>query len=332
MNLDYQSMPKVELHSHLDCTLSYAAVSQLSPGITRDEYRRLYVAPARCESLADYLTYTRNGVALLQSRAALELAVSDLFDQLVEDRVIYSELRYAPFLHTARGLAVREVVKIVAAACDRAAARTGVDCRIILCTLRHFSAEQSLATVQLISEFKGSRVAAFDIAGDEAGFPADAHEAAFRYAIEQGIHRTAHAGEARGADSVWETLEKFQPARIGHGVRSIEDPALIQTLRDKRIHLEICPCSNFQTGVVSALSEHPVARLYDAGLSLSISTDTRGITDTTLKSEYAVLTEQFGWGREHFLACNRHAVEAAFLPAGPKAALRRKLDDYAGGH
>jgi len=325
MNDNFKSMPKVELHSHLDCTLSYKTVSRLVPGITEQKYLDLFVAPARCASLAEYLQYTRNGVDLLQSKSALQLAVSGLFDQLVEEHVIYTELRFAPFLHTFQGLRPAEVVEIVAKACDQAVQNTGIEARIILCTLRHFPAEKSMETVKFVHAFNGTRVMAFDIAGDEAGYPTDPHQAAFQFAIEHGIYRTAHAGEALGAESVWETLEKFQPARIGHGIHSIEDPRLIEVLKDKQIHLEVCPRCNVQTQAVHTIAEHPVDRLYQAGLSLSISTDTRGITQTTLYDEYTTLSEKFNWGAEQFLSCNLLAVEAAFCTSELKATLRKQL-------
>lgn len=321
----YRFLPKIELHSHLDCTLSYATVSQLVPGLTREQYFAEYVAPPRCASLADYLTRTRNGVALLQSRPALELAVWDLFEQLQQDHVIYSEVRFAPLLHNEGGLAPRQVVDIVQAACRQASQATGIELRLILCTLRHFSAEQSLQTAQLVEAFAGSQVCALDIAGDEAGFDLDVHIPAFEYAAEHGLFITAHAGEARGAGSVWQTLERLHPQRIGHGVRSIEDARLVEHLRDRRIHLEVCPQCNVQTNVAASLPAHPVDALYAAGLSIGINTDTRGITAISLSEEYQQLHSVFGWGPEHFLTCNLNAVEAAFLPQSTRDDLAGRL-------
>ncbi len=325
MPTDFQQLPKIELHSHLDCSLSYNAVKQLVGNITEEEYLRQYVAPARCESLADYLDHTRNSVLLLQSERALQIAVRDLFEQLRLDHVIYIEIRFAPLLHIEQGLRPEQVVETVAAACDEASATTGIESRLILCTLRHFPAEKSMQTVQLIQAFQGTRVAAFDMAGDEAGYAEDEHEPAFRFAIEHGIPRTTHAGEALGAESVWRSLEKFQPSRIGHGIHSIEDPRLVEHLRERQIHLEICPQCNIQTRAVPSLREHPVDRLYNEGVSIGISTDTRGITGTNLTAEYQGLAETFGWDAGHFLACNLNALQASFLPAGEKGELKDKL-------
>jgi len=318
-------IPKVELHLHLDCSLSYAAVSRLDPSISRAEYDREFVAPPLCASLADFLTRAPRGFRLMQTRDALRLATEDVFEQLRADGVLYAELRFAPLLHLLRGLTPEEVVEAVDRATEQCIAATGIEARLILCTLRHFSAEQSLATAQLVERFRGSRVVALDIAGDEAGYPLDAHIAAFRYVADHGLHRTAHAGEACGAASVWETLRVLQPSRIGHGVRSAEDGSLVEHIRQRRIHLEVCPSSNVQTRASASYAEHAVDRLYRAGVSLGISTDTRTITNVTLRQEYARLREHFAWGDAEFLACNREALRAAFIDEDVRERLLTRL-------
>jgi adenosine deaminase len=306
-------LPKVELHLHLDCSLSYSAVSRLDPSVTRSEYDTEFVAPPQCASLADFLTRAPRGFRLMQTREALRLVTEDVFEQLAADGVIYAELRFAPLLHLEQGLTPEAVVAEVDRATEECIAATGIEARLILCTLRHYTEEQSLATARLVERFRGSRVAALDIAGDEAGYPIDAHIAAFRYAAERGLARTAHAGEARGADSVWETLRAFTPSRIGHGVRSIEDAALVEHLRRERIHLEVCPSSNVQTRTAATYAEHAVDRLVRAGVSLGINTDTRTITNITLEQEYARLREHFAWSDAELMACNREALRAAFV-------------------
>lgn len=211
----------------------------------------------------------------MQTREALRLATEDVFEQLRSDGVIYAELRFAPLLHLLHGLTAEAVVEAVDRATETCIAATGIEARLILSTLRHFDEARSLETVRLVERFRGSRVAALDIAGDEAGYALDAHVAAFQYAEERGLLRTAHAGEASGAASVWETLQKLRPSRIGHGVRSAEDAELLEHLRRERIHLELCPTSNVQTRACERYAEHAVDRLYRAGVSVGINTDTR---------------------------------------------------------
>ena len=320
-------LPKVELHLHLDCSLSYAAVSQLAPHITQQEYDSEFVAPNQCASLADFLTRAPRGFQLMQTEDALRIVTEDIFEQLARDRVIYAELRFAPLLHLLNGLTPEAVVAAVDRTTEQCISDTGIEARLILCTLRHFTQDQSLQTAHLVHQFQGSRVAALDIAGDEAGFPIAAHIAAFQYAIDHGLHRTAHAGEAAGPASVWETLEAFQPTRIGHGVRSIEDSALVDHLAQHRIHLEVCPTTNVQTRTVLTYADHhPVDRLYRAGVPLSINTDTRTITNITLEQEYSKLRTHFAWTDEDLQACNREALRAAFIDEPTRIRLLSKLD------
>jgi adenosine deaminase len=319
-------LPKVELHLHLDCSLSYKAVSTLAPHITQQEYDTEFVAPNQCASLADFLTRAPRGFQLMQTEDALRIVVEDVFEQLARDKVIYAELRFAPLLHLLNGLTPEAVVTAVDRSAEQCIRDTGIEARLILCTLRHFTQDQSLQTARLVHQFQGTRVAALDIAGDEAGFPIDAHIAAFKYAIDNGLPRTAHAGEAAGPASVWETLRSFQPTRIGHGVRSIEDPALVQHLAHHQIHLEVCPTSNVQTRTVLTYQDHPIDRLYRAGVPLSISTDTRTITNVTLEQEYASLRNQFHWTDEDLQACNREALRAAFIDEHTRTHLLTQLD------
>jgi adenosine deaminase len=316
---------KVELHLHLDCAASYAAVAALAPGTSFAEYRRDFVGPPRAASLADLLTRPRRIVALMQDVRGLRVITEDLFDQLARDGVVYAELRFAPFQHLEAGLRAEEVVAEVERSAAAAAAATGIDARLILCTLRHFSPEQSMRTAELVRQFQGGLVAALDIAGDEAGYPLDAHEPAFRYAIEHGLPRTAHGGESAGPASVWETLRRLDPSRIGHGVRSIEDPDLVDHLRERGIHLEVCPSSNVLTNMVGRYRDHPVDRLYHAGVSLGISTDVRTMIDTSLGGEYERLHASFGWDDKHFRRCNAAALQAAFAPEEVKRRVAARL-------
>jgi len=321
------ALPKIELHLHLDCCLSYDAVRRLAPEVTPEAFARDFVAPAKCQSLADYLRTPPNHVALMQDEAGLRLAVDDLFAQLARDNVIYAELRFAPLFHTRRELSSEQVVAIVDDAVAQASAANGIEARIILATLRHFSEAQSLETVRLVERFRGTRVAAFDIAGDEAGYPLDAHLAAFRYASAHDIPFTAHAGEACGPASVWETLRLLRPARIGHGVRSVEDERLLAHLAETGIHLEVCPSCNVQTDVVATYGDHPVDKLYRRGISVGINTDTRTITDVTLVQEYERMHATFGWGAGEFLAANLNALAAAFIEPSVRQTLERRLRD-----
>jgi adenosine deaminase len=263
----------------------------------------------------------------MQTEEQLRLVTLDLFEQLREDNIMYAEIRFAPLLHIENGLSARDMVAVVEATTAEAVRSTGIEARLILCTLRHYSAAQSLETVHLVEAFHGTYVAGFDIAADEAGFPIDNHIAAFRYANDKGIPCTAHGGEAAGPDSVWEILSQFRPSRIGHGVRSIEDPALIEHLRDHQIHLEVCPTCNIQTDIYDAYADHPIDKLYRLGLSIGVNSDARTMTNITLNQEYARLHQTFGWDTEEFLNCNKNALKAAFVSDDVRDVLMTQLID-----
>jgi adenosine deaminase len=325
--MDFSVYPKVELHLHLDCSLSYNVVHTINPSITEEAYRHDFIAPARCTNLADFLTRAPQSIALMQTAEQLRLVVFDLFEQLQQDHLLYTEIRFAPLLHTDRGLSPEQVVEVVEAATSQACASSGIEARLILCTLRHFSAAQSLQTAKLVDRFRGTRVAALDLAGDEAGFPIASHIPAYQYVADRNLPRTAHAGEASGPQSIWETLRSLHPWRIGHGVRSIEDPALIEHLRQERIHLEVCPTSNLQTNIYETFPDHPINRLYELGIPVSVNTDARTITDITLTQEYEKLHQFFAWDAQHFLRCNLEAIRAAFLPETTRQQLAAQLQE-----
>lgn len=323
--MNYQSLPKIELHLHLDCSLSYKVVQQINPVISYYEYQQSFIAPAKCTDLADYISRAVKGVELMQTKEALHLVTLDLFEQLKTDNVIYAELRFAPLQHIFKGLTSNQVVQAVNDAVTEGIQQTGIEANVILCTLRHYSKEQSMETVQLVNDFKGTKVRGFDIAADEDGFPIDNHIPAFQFAHDHQIHCTAYAGEAKGAESVWETLNHFHPSRIGHGVRSVEDEKLLQFLKQKNIHLEVCPTSNIQVNVFDTIENHPVDKIYNAGVSMSINTDCRAFTPVTLNSEYDLMTNTFNWTKEHFLRSNLEAVKHAFCDDILKEKLRAKI-------
>lgn len=323
--MDYQLLPKIELHLHLDCSLSYKVVQQIDPSVSFEEYRQSFVAPPKCTDLNDYLTRAVKGFQLMQTKEQLRLVTLDLFEQLQQDNVIYAEIRFAPLLHIAKGLTPVQVVQAVNDAITEGTYQTGVQAGLILCTLRHFSEVQSIETVSLVNQFKRTNVLAFDIAGDEAGFPVKAHEKAFLFAKENNIPCTAHAGEAKGPESVWETLQHFHPSRIGHGVRSAEDVKLLDWLKKEQIHLEVCPTSNMQTNVVNTIIDHPADKIYRHGVSMSLNTDCRTISDVTLTSEFALMTSVFNWQKEHFLTCTLEAIQHAFCTEELKEKLREKV-------
>jgi len=324
--MDYNKQSKVELHLHLDCSLSYEIVKQLKPSVTLEEYKESFIAPPKCTDLADYIKRAIKGFELMQTKDQLRLVTLDLFKQLKADNVVYAEIRFAPLQHTIQGLTPKEVVETVNAATEEGIKTYGVEAGIILCTLRHYSEAQSIETVQLVNQFKGSHIVGFDIAADEAGFPITNHIKAFEFANANNIQCTAHAGEAKGAASVWETLKYFHPSRIGHGVRSAEDTSLLTFLKASNIHLEVCPTSNIQTNVFNKIEDHTADKIYNSDVSMSINTDARTISNVTLGDEYRLMEKVFQWDKAHFKKCNLEAINHSFANAYIKEKIRKQIE------
>lgn len=322
-----RAMPKVELHLHLDCCLSYEAAAKLSPGLTRGQYEQDFTGPDRVNGLTDFLSRTLNHVALLQTRDGLVTCVEDLAAQLERDNVIYAELRFAPAQHTRLGLATGEVVQIVAEAIEALRGSSPVTMRLLLCSLWHLPLADSLAVLDLVERFRpAGTVAGFDIAGNDAHPEKRLHYPALRRARDRGIPLTVHAGEAGPGSDVDETLRLFAPARIGHGVHAAGDPDLVGRLAVAGTHLEICPSCNVQLGLYPRLAAHPLPVLYERGVSVGISTDQRSVTPTTLTREYARVAQAFpSWGQADFTACNVNAARASFADERTKAAILDRL-------
>ena len=310
---------------HLDCSLSYDVVKKINPEITNHQFNNEFIG-STCSCLKDYIKCADRAVEIMQTKKQLELVTSDLFKQLKKDNVIYAEIRFAPLLHLKGGLSSTEVVKIISQITKNESIKTGIEAGLILCTIRHYSAEQSMETVNLVNDFKGSNVIGFDLAADEAGYPIKNHIKAFKFANDNKIHCTAHAGEALGPESIIETLDLLKPKRIGHGVRSFEDPNLIERLKKENIHLELCLTSNMVTKVYKDFFNHPIDELYKKNLSISINSDGRTISNTNLCKEYSLISKHFMWDDNDFLNCNINAINASFASEKLKSKLLNILN------
>ena len=188
--MDFATLPKIELHLHLDCSLSYAAVSRLDPSVTLQVYQQEFNGPtSRFTNLEEFFTRAPKGTALMQTEGQIRLVTHDVFEQLRQDNILYAELLLVPLMHTRQGLSAEKVVEILNDAVAKASSATGIEARIILSTLRHYSTQQSLATVKLVERFKGTHVAGIDLGAYEAGFPIYAHIPAFQYAAQQACGR-----------------------------------------------------------------------------------------------------------------------------------------------
>ena len=324
----YNKIPKVELHLHLDCSLSFDVVNRINPLIEIDEYKSSFQAKPNSISLNDYINCADRAIELMQTRENLELVVEDLFKQLKKENVIYAEIRFAPLLHCSQNLDENKVVEIICNKAKIESEKNDINYGLILCTLRHYSKKQSLKTVRLVNQYKNNGVVGFDIAADEAGYPLDNHIEAFNYAKSNGLNITAHAGEAKGPESIWESIKKLHTKRIGHGVRCVEDLELVSYLSENDYHLEISLTSNIKTRTYKTFEEHPLNKIYNSSISISLNTDGRTISNTDLSLEYKIAEEKFGWTIDKIKKCNLEAIKHSFTSSSNKSKLIEKIINF----
>jgi adenosine deaminase len=318
----------IDLHCHLDGSLPLETVRSLAaqqgielPAQTPQELKSLLQVPPSCTSLTDYLRCFDLPIRVLQTPQAIADAAESLCRELSKQGILYAELRFAPQHHTQQGHCQQEMVE---AALD-GLARSGFFGQFILCCMRGDQNDaENRETLRLTARFLGKGVAAADLAGAEALFPTDRYAKLFSTARELDIPFTIHAGEAAGPESVRAALS-YGAMRIGHGVRAIEDPALVEELARRRIPLELCMTSNLQTQAVPSAAAFPLRRFLEAGVMATINTDNCTVSGTSLAQEYALAERTFALTGEEIALLRRNAVNAAFLPPAQQSELLRRM-------
>ena len=328
-----RQLPKAELHCHLDGSVRPATLLDLArearvqmPRHTAEELAE-FMRVDDANSLEDYLRRFDVTVSVMQTEEALERIAYELAEDAAEDGVRYIEIRNAPILNVVHGLTLVQAVEAPLRGLRRAEKDFGIIGRSIICALRAFTPEESLEMAQLAVEFKNDGVVAFDLAGGEKGHPAARHVAAFRYAREHNLAVTVHAGEGDGAESVREAVHICGANRIGHGTRLIEDPDLTQYVNDRRIALEVCLTSNVQTKVADSYEAHPFREYFDRGLNVTLNTDNRLMSGTTLTDEYVHAAEHLGFTVDELAGVALNGFESAFLPWEERLMLIEEASD-----
>ncbi len=334
--------PKVLLHDHLDGGLRPATVLDLAgdsgyalPADDEESLAEWFTAAADSGSLERYLTTFEHTVGVMQTADALTRVAAECAEDLAADGVVYAEVKYAPELHLEGGLTLDEVVAAVEAGFrlgESRAAAAGRPIRVgsLLAAMRQAARSREIA--ELVVEHRDSGVVGFDIAGAEAGFPPTRHLDAFEYLKRENAHFTIHAGEAFGLPSIWEALQWCGADRLGHGVRIIDDIGvgsdgtatlgrLAAYVRDKRIPLELCPSSNIQTGAAESIADHPFGLLARLRFRVTVNTDNRLMSETSMSREFALLSEAFGYDLGDFEWFTVNALKSAFIPFDQRLAL-----------
>lgn len=325
------TIPKIELHLHLDGSVKPGTLLELAQqqGIelptTDVNQLKQYVAVAQdCKSLQSYLEKFVYPQEVMQRFDDLERIAYELCEIVAQENVKYFEVRFAPQFHTEKGLSIDEVVQAVLTGLKRGEKDYNVKTGLILCCMRHQDGSKNMEVVELAGRLKGQGVVAIDLAGSEAQYPVENHAQIFKRAKELGLHITIHAGEAAGASSVAKAIE-LGAERIGHGVRIDENPQLLEWVKDNQILLEVCPISNLQTKVVQSTQDHPVKRYFDQGIKLSINTDNRTVSSTSLVKEYEMLINELGFTIDEIIQMNLYAAQEAFLSENEKIELIQTL-------
>ncbi len=329
-----QAVPKVLLHDHLDGGLRPQTVLELAretgyhdlPGNNTEELTKRLTEGAHRGHLEIYLDAFRHTVAVMQTPDALCRVAAECAADLAADGVVYAEVRFAPELHTERGMSLDEVVEAVLdgfrlGRASQARAGRRITVYALLTAMR--TAARSLEIAELAVRYRDEGVVGFDIAGAEAGWPPSRHLDAFQYLKRENFHITIHAGEAFGLPSIWEAVQWCGTERLGHGVRIADDieisdqgrirlGRLAAYIRDRRIPLEMCPTSNVQTGAAPSIAQHPLRVLRELSFRVTVNTDNRLMSQVTLSSEFHRLAAEFGYGWPDVEWLTINAMKSAF--------------------
>ena len=263
----------------------------------------------------------------MQTPAALRRTAYELIEDVAKENVRYIEIRYSPILHTEKGMSLGESVEAVREGLRRGRKDFGVESGIIVCGIRNISAAASLKLADLTVRYKNKGVVGFDLAGAEENFPAKDHQEAFYIILNNNINATIHAGEAFGPSSIHQAIHHCGAHRIGHGTRLKEDKDLMNYVNDHRITLEVCLTSNWQTRSIRSLKYHPLKYYYDQGIRVTLNTDNRLMSGTTLTKEFLLAHKLFGFKLHDFREMIIMAMKSAFLPYGERKQMIRNIAD-----
>lgn len=295
-----EKLPKCELHVHLDGSLRISTLLDLAkqqnvklPANTPEGLKKIVCCDENTQSLEEYLRGFDVTLSVLQDKESLKRTAFELAEDASKENIKYIEVRYSPILHTRKGLKLTEINEAVIEGLKMAERKYDIICGVIICGIRNMDPATSIRLAELTIAYKDKGVVGFDLAGGEYGNPAKDHKEAFDLALKNNVNITVHAGEAYGPDSIHQALHHCSTHRIGHGTRLVEDGDLLNYVNDHRIPLEICFKSNMHTKAVKSLDEHPLPFYMEYGLRVTLNTDNRLISDTTLTDEYMLVAQKF---------------------------------------
>ena len=315
-----KKLPKVELHCHLDGSLRLNTIIDISkknkiklPSYEPTILSKVISLDKKKVSLEEYIALFDITLSVMQDESSLERISYELMEDLANDNIYYAEIRFSPILHTKNGMSIEEALKAVKKGLERGSKSYGTKYGIIICCIRSINPIISIELAELAVIYKNKGVVGFDLAGAENNYPAKKHKEAFYIIRNNNVNTTIHAGEAFGPESIHQAIHTCGANRIGHGIRLLEDPELLSYVNNHRICLEICITSNFHTGAVESLKEHPFIYYYNKGVRVCLNTDNRLISNTNLSKEYLIACQLFNLNLNDIREIIIMSMKSAFI-------------------
>jgi adenosine deaminase len=332
-----EKLPKTDLHVHLDGSLRIPTIIDLAkkqnidlPSLDEEQLAQKVMTGKSCKNLAEYLSGFEITLSVMQDEEALYRVAYELAEDAAAENVWYMEVRYSPILHTQKGLKLTAILDAVIEGLMEAEKKFNIKTGVIICGMRNINPETSLQLAELCVAYKNKGVVAFDLAGQEENYPAKKHKEAFYLILNNNINTTAHAGEAFGPESIHQALHYCGAHRIGHGTRLYEDGDLLNYVNDHRIPIETCLLSNVQTGAAASLEKHPLRFYFDYGLRVTINTDNRLISDTTVTNEFYLAAKHLNFNLDDIKSMIVDGFKSAFLPNRAKSIMLNMVNDELG--
>jgi len=324
-----KKIPKVDLHCHLDGSVRTSTVLELAkkqkvklPTDNIEELNKYVQVSPDCRSLTDFLKAFEFFYPLLKNPYAVEKIGYELCEDAASENIKYLEVRFAPFLQTSENFKIADVVKICLDGLRQGSRAFDIGVGLILCCYRSIPKEANITTVELAKKYADHGIVALDLAGDETVYPTRDFAEPFVLAKKYKIPFTVHAGESAGSESIKEAV-KLGASRIGHGVHLIDDPDLMEKIKEAKIPLEMCITSNIQTHVVTDFESHPIKNFYDNGVIVTINTDDRSVSGIDLTNEYNVAVNRLGFDMSDLTKIIYNGIDALFIPDKNKADLNK---------
>ena len=316
--MDLLKFPKIELHVHLDGSVRPSTVGDIL-NLNESNIEKEMIVNSSCKDLNDYLTKFDLPLKILQTKENIIRVSEELAIDLKKDGIIYAEVRFAPILHTKKGLSCEEVIESVI----EGISKVNIKINLIICLMRNVSDVDNYKVIDAGIKYINNKVVGFDLAGAEALFKTSKFKNLFKYINKHNIPFTIHAGEADGINSIKSAIE-FGAKRIGHGVRIMEDNYMINYANEHNITFEVCPTSNIDTKIYKEYREHIIKKMYDNNLNVTINTDNRTVSNITLTEEYNKLINTFNFSLDDIKKMNINAINASFIDNSQKELLKKE--------